>query len=136
MMQGSGEGMPAPSLPQVPLPPAREPDFPVIVQTPYIPSPPPWVTLPPQVTLLIVLGFFAACSIILYPLMRALGRRLEGKNNVVTPALQADLDQLRTRLAEVESMQHRVYELEERVDFAERMLSQRREPDRLERGNG
>jgi hypothetical protein len=138
MTQGTGEGTPAPTIPQVPLPPAepREPTFPVVVQGPYIPAPPPWVTLPPQVTLLIVLGFFAACSVILYPLMRALGRRLEGKNNVVTPALQADLDQLRTRLAEVESMQHRVYELEERVDFAERMLSQRREGDRLERGNG
>jgi hypothetical protein len=45
--------------------------------------------------------------------------------------LQADVEQLRQRLTEVESMQQRVLELEERVDFAERMLSQRRESDRL-----
>jgi hypothetical protein len=137
MIQATGEGggtnvpqTPAPT--EVPVPPPSEPNFPVIVGTPqYFPSPPPWVTLPSQVTLLIVLGFFAACTVILYPLMRAIGRRLEGKNNVVTPALQADLDQLRQRLSEVEAVQHRVFELEERVDFAERMLSQRREPERL-----
>jgi hypothetical protein len=121
--------------PTEPLPPAapQEPGFPVIIQQPppYIPDPPPWVTLPSQVTLLIVLGFFAACTIVLYPLMRALGRRLEGKPSGTNPALQADIDQLRQRLTEVEAMQHRVYELEERVDFAERMLSQRREPERL-----
>ena len=31
-------------------------------------------------------------------------------------------------------MQHRMMELEERVDFAERLLSQRREAERLPRG--
>lgn len=132
MIQVGQNQTPTPE-PTIPLPPTapQEPGFPVIIQQPpYIPSPPPWVTLPSQVTLLIVLGFFAACTIVLYPLMRAMGRRLEGKtgNN---PALQADIDQLRQRLTEVEAMQHRVYELEERVDFAERMLSQRREPERL-----
>lgn len=140
MMQATGQGggtnlpqTPAPTeIPQMPPLPNPGENFPVIVGTPqYLPSPPPWVTLPSQVTLLIVLGFFAACTIVLYPLMRALGRRLEGKNTTLNPALQADIDQLRQRLSEVEAAQHRVYELEERVDFAERMLSQRREPERL-----
>jgi hypothetical protein len=112
-------------------------NFPVIVQQPYFPTPPPWVTLPAPVTLLIVLGFFAACTIVLYPLMRAFGRRLEGKGNAtISPALQDELEQIRHRLNEVEAMQHRVLELEERVDFTERMIAQRREPERLERGNG
>lgn len=116
----------------VPPVPAPDPSFPVIIQEPtYFPSPPPWVTLPPQVTLLIVLGFFAACTVVLYPLMRAIGRRLEGKPSGSTAALQGEVEQLRQRVAEVEAMQQRVYELEERVDFAERMLSQRREPERL-----
>ncbi|HWA14891.1 MAG TPA: hypothetical protein VG817_00560 [Gemmatimonadales bacterium] len=132
--QGGGSNVPqTPAPSEIPVPP-RDPNenFPVIVGTPqYFPSPPPWVTLPPQVTLLIVLGFFAACSVVLYPLMRAIGRRLEGKHTALTPALQADLEQLRQRLSEVESVQHRVFELEERVDFAERMLAQRREPERL-----
>jgi hypothetical protein len=125
------EQVPAPQAPPSPPPPAEGGNFPVIIQQPpNFPSPSPWETLPPQVTLLIVLGFFAACTVILYPLMRAVARRLEGKNEV-NPALQADLDQMRQRLNEVEAMQHRVFELEERVDFAERMLSQRREPERL-----
>lgn len=127
---------PEPTIPVPPAPPDPG-NFPVIVQTPpHFPTPPPWVTLPSQVTLLIVLGFMAACTVILYPLMRAVGRRLEGKSgNQVTPALQAEIEQIRHRLGEVEAMQHRVLELEERVDFAERMLSQRREPERLG-GNG
>lgn len=135
MIQGTG-GSQGPGdaqspAPQTPAPQVPEPqNFPVIIQPPpYIPDPPPWVTLPSQVTLLIVLGFFAACTVILYPLMRAIGRRLEGKTT--NPALQSDVDQLRHRLTEVESIQHRVMELEERVDFAERMLSQRRETERL-----
>lgn len=127
-MSQNPDPTPQPTLPAPPSPPDPG-NLPVIVQSPYIPAPPPWVTLPSQVTLLIVLGFFAACTVILYPLMRAIGRRLEGK--AAGPALQADVEQLRQRLTEVESMQQRVLELEERVDFAERMLSQRRESDRL-----
>jgi hypothetical protein len=131
--QGPGDAQsPVPQAPAPQAPAPQEPNFPVIIQPPpYIPDPPPWVTLPSQVTLLIVLGFFAACTVILYPLMRAIGRRLEGKTSGATPALQADIDQLRQRVSEVESMQHRVMELEERVDFSERMLAQRREPERL-----
>ena len=44
--------------------------------------------------------------------------------------------ELESRLAEVDDLQRRVLELEERVDFAERLLAQRREPERLERGPG
>lgn len=95
---------------------------------------PPWMTLPPQVTLLIALGFFAACAIVLYPLMKAIGRRLEGRSAGADTALRAEVEQLRSRLSEVEALPHRVMELEERVDFAERLLSQRREPQRLEKG--
>ncbi len=43
----------------------------------------------------------------------------------------ADLDALRTRVRELEGMQGRMAELEERVDFAERMLVQQRETARL-----
>ena len=35
------------------------------------------------------------------------------------------------RVAELEAAQQRMYELEERVDFAERLLSQQRVPDRI-----
>jgi hypothetical protein len=42
-----------------------------------------------------------------------------------------DVDELRQSL---ETMQHRVAELEERVDFAERLLAKHRESDRLGQG--
>jgi len=109
-------------------------DVPTVPPVPPMPPEvflPPWVTLPPQVTLLIALGFFAACALVLYPLMKAIGRRIEGKTGVGSPALTAELERLRARLAELESWNHRLAELEERVDFAERLLSQRREPERL-----
>ena len=40
----------------------------------------------------------------------------------------ADLD---TRLNEIDALNYRVHELEERLDFAERLLAQAREPERL-----
>jgi len=103
-------------------------------ELPYIPTPPPWITLPPSVTALIALGFFAACAVVLYPLMRAIGRRLEGKSASQDPALREEIDRLTDRLGEVDALQHRVMELEERLDFAERMLAQRREAARLPEG--
>ena len=45
----------------------------------------------------------------------------------VTERLEAEVDDLRTRLAELESGQVRIAELEERLDFAERLLVQARD---------
>lgn len=124
MIQGQGEATTIPVPPVPPMPPTAQ----VIVQGP---TPPPWLTLPPGVTLVIALGFFAACAVILRPLMKALGRRIEGRSET-DPAVKAELDQLRQRLEELEATQHRMLELEERVDFAERLLTaQRRESERL-----
>jgi Tfp pilus assembly protein PilO len=78
---------------------------------------------PPGGVLLIVIAALMAGVIILWPLMRALGRRLEGKGDP-DHALRADLEQLQQRLAEVDTLQHRLAELEERVDFTERLLAQ------------
>jgi len=118
-----------------PVPPV--PDFqipdPVIVHD--FPTPPPWVTLPPEMTAVIAVALFAACAVVLYPLMRAIGRRIEGRGTG-DPALRAEVEQLRTRLADVESLQHRVMELEERVDFAERLLPQQRDAARIGPGGG
>ena len=114
---------------EIPTPPVP----PVIIHGPDMI--PPWVTLPPAVTAIILLAFFGACALVLYPLIRAIGRRIEGRW-AADPARRAEVDQLRSRLDEVEVLQHRVMELEERVDFAERLLAQRRDPERLERGLG
>jgi len=107
-------------VPDIPLPP-------VVIQQP------PWETLPPQVFLLMVLAIVAGTTIIFWPLMRAIARRIEGRGREST-ALREEIEQLRARLAEVDAVQGRLGELEERLDFAERMLAQRTEPDRLQRG--
>jgi|GEM_PF-2543098 len=105
------------------------PDPTVIVQGP-VEFPPFWVTMDPRMIVFVALGLFAATAIILYPIMRALGRRLEGRT-AADPALLAEVEQLRQRVAELESMQHRMAELEERVDFAERLLARQRETESL-----
>ena len=81
----------------------------------------------PPVVLLIVIAALAATVIILWPLMRAFARRLEGKG-AGDPALHAEVEQLHLRLGEVDTLQARVAELEERVDFAERLLAQTHDP--------
>jgi flagellar biosynthesis/type III secretory pathway M-ring protein FliF/YscJ len=70
---------------------------------------------------MIVFLALAATTIILWPVMRAFGRRLEGKSH--DAALRAEMDQLQHRLGEVDHLNQRVAELEERIDFAERMLA-------------
>jgi Tfp pilus assembly protein PilO len=71
---------------------------------------------------MIVLASLTAATIVLWPLARALARRLEGRG-ASDPALRSEVEQLHQRLAEVDAMQQRVAELEERVDFAERLLA-------------
>jgi Tfp pilus assembly protein PilO len=87
---------------------------------------------PPGSVLLIIIAALAATVIILWPIMRAFGRRLEGRGGG-DPALRSDVEQLHTRLGDIDALQARVAELEERVDFTERLLAQNREPDRLQR---
>jgi hypothetical protein len=84
----------------------------------------------PPIVLLIVIAALTAMTIILWPIMRAFGRRLEGRGDPDS-ALRAEVDQLHTRLAEMDSLQSRLVELEERVDFTERLLAQAQQPARL-----
>ena len=44
---------------------------------------------------------------------------------------EADLSDVRMRLGELDQLKQRISELEERVDFAERLLAQQREGQRL-----
>jgi len=84
----------------------------------------------PEVGMGFVIAMLTAITIILWPIMRAFGRRLEGKGNPDS-ALRAEVEELHTRLAEMDSLHSRLLELEERVDFAERLLAQTQQPDRL-----
>jgi hypothetical protein len=75
---------------------------------------------------------FTAATLVLWPIARALARRLEGRGSP-DAAMRGELEQLQQRLGEVDAMQTRIAELEDRLDFAERLLAQSREPDRLQR---
>lgn len=103
---------------------------------PEIPSPPfdpnlffmsEWGA--PVLVMIVALSLLAA-TIILWPVMRALGRRLEARGGG-DPALRAELEQLQQRLGEVDHLQQRVAELEERIDFTERMLARAQTPAAL-----
>ena len=80
----------------------------------------------PPAVVFIVVAALAASVIILWPLMRAFARRLEGKGTV-DAALRADVEQLQARFSDVEILHSRVAELEERLDFTERLLAQAHE---------
>jgi hypothetical protein len=62
---------------------------------------------------LIVIAALTATTIILWPIMRAFARRLEGKGHVDS-ALRAEVEQLHTLLAEVDALRQEVTELHER----------------------
>ena len=70
----------------------------------------------------IVFLALVALTVILWPIMRAFGRRLEGRGQG-DAALRAEVEQLQQRLGDVDHLHQRVAELEERLDFAERMLA-------------
>jgi Tfp pilus assembly protein PilO len=110
-----------------------------MIQGTQIPTPPPFDPNlffmndnAAPVIVMIVLASLAAATIILWPIMRAIGRRMEHKAGP-DPALRGELEQLQHRLAEVDVLQARLAELEERLDFAERLLAQNKDPERLPR---
>jgi hypothetical protein len=107
-----------------------------MIQAPAPPSPPPFdpnlIFLndggPPAIVMIVFMALLAT-TVILWPVMRALARRLDGKS--ADPALHAEIEQLQQRLSEVDVLQQRVAELEERIDFTERMLARAQTPAAL-----
>jgi Tfp pilus assembly protein PilO len=108
---------------QVPVPPT--PPTPPDISRIVITDGTPWATLPPQFILLIVVAAIALAGVVLWPLMRAIARRIEGGAGP-DGRVQAELEQLRTRVGTLEAQQVHLAELEERLDFAERLLTQQR----------
>lgn len=79
-----------------------------------------------------ILGVFvlvwAGSFVLAGPIGKAIARRIEGHRGGAD-----ETGDLEVRAAEADALRHRVAELEERLDFAERVLAQSREPDRLPR---
>jgi Tfp pilus assembly protein PilO len=80
---------------------------------------------------LVLIAISTAAFFLLKPLFLALARRVEGR--AADPALHGEVEQLRDQLAELEPLRGRLQELEERVEFAERLLAQRRDQELLPR---
>jgi hypothetical protein len=107
--------MPAQQIPQPPLPPGSE------------------ITLAGSLNdlaaVVLLLGAGLILAALIWPLIRALARRIEGGGP--SPGIQAEVDALRERVRQLEEVPPRMAELEERVDFTERIVAKTREPDRL-----
>jgi len=80
----------------------------------------------------VALTLAAVGLVILWPVRRALTRRFETLGGA-DAMLQQELGRLQARVGELESVERRLAELEERLDFMERLVTQR-EPARLEPG--
>ncbi len=70
-------------------------------------------------------------------LIQAITRRIGGGSTpVISSELHAELQDLRARIEDGEQARGRIAELEERLDFAERLLTQQRESSQLMKGEG
>ena len=106
----------------------------VVVQVPTpspipdFPTPAPWELMPPQAMVMIALAFIAASAFVLWPLFRALARRIEGRGGAGAAELarlKEEVLDLREQVHHLEGVQARILEMEERLDFAERLLADR-----------
>jgi hypothetical protein len=86
---------------------------------------------------LIFVAGFTVFGVLCYPLVRGIQRRLEGGRGADhadaerVRALEGEVAALRSQLDAGADVSQRVLELEERLDFAERVLAQRVEPPRI-----
>lgn len=88
-------------------------------------------SLEDMAAVVLLLGVGLILATLVWPLIKAIARRIEG--GAPGAEVQTELEGLRERVRQLEEMQPRMLELEERVDFTERIVAQGREPDRLER---
>jgi hypothetical protein len=88
--------------------------------------------------IILALAGMATGIILGLPVVRALVRLVErktGGEGAGDRALRAEVAELRARLEAVEEVRDRLVELEERLEFAERVLAQQRDRARLGEGS-
>jgi hypothetical protein len=90
------------------------------------------MTPPGELAMFLAIGA-GAVGLLFGPIGSAVARRLGGRSEPPDAALRDEIDHLHQRLAEFEPMQARMVELEERLDFAERLLAQGKDEERLPR---
>jgi hypothetical protein len=79
-----------------------------------------------------LLAGMALIGKVVIPIAHAYARRVEGKAGGSEQA--REFAELEARVRELEIRESRVAELEERLDFTERLLAQQRDPTRLGAG--
>lgn len=89
----------------------------------------------PQEVVVVVFTAVVGGTIVLSQLIRTIGRHLERTTSKTDPSALASLQQGLTELqASVETLRHQVGEVEERVDFTERLMTRERQQERLQSG--
>lgn len=92
--------------------------------------------MPPDVWALIPLAGMATGALFMVGIYKLISRWLELRHRgELPPGIEEELRELRGQLADLGDVPHRVAEVEERLDFAERLLAQARH-DRAELGPG
>ena len=83
--------------------------------------------------ILLIFGGGTLCLLAISPVGKAIAERIRGRASAALPDdVRHELDELRSAVVgEVQQLRTEVSELSERMDFAERLLAQRRDPGRL-----
>ena len=81
------------------------------------------------------LGMTGLAGWILKPVIEGLGRRLAGIGSAQVAALEAEVQELQQRLTDVDGVAHRLTEVEDRLDFTERLLARQRSAGSLPEGS-
>lgn len=89
------------------------------------------------IAIIFIFGGMTAIGLGFSPIGRAFAERIRGKTAIPgADELRADLaEQREEHTQELEQVRREVAELAERLDFAERLLAQQRDPQRISRGS-
>jgi hypothetical protein len=90
------------------------------------------MTAPGELAMFLAIGA-AACGLLFGPIGSAIARRLAGRPE--PGDAQVEIDEIRARVTEeADDLRNRLAEVEERLDFAERLLAHGRQADQLPAG--
>lgn len=79
-----------------------------------------------------ILALVSVLKVVTARLMPPGYRRPRSMRDMMLGETPAELEEMQARLAEFDELKRRVGELEERLDFAERLLARQREQERLQ----